>query len=70
MQIALKKTICMKCQILFSLGKIRKNVSKCHLLTFLPSMQSVKYMYMKEFWCPCTVVSSVLISLQKHRGNH
>ena len=27
----------MKCQILFS----KKNISKCHLLNFLPSIQSV-----------------------------
>ena len=31
----------MKCQILFS-RKIKKNISKCCLLKFLPSMQSVK----------------------------
>ena len=31
----------MKCQILFS-GKNRKNISKCHLLKFLPGMQGVK----------------------------
>ena len=30
----------MKCQILFS-RKNKKNISKCHLLKFLPSMQSV-----------------------------
>ena len=29
----------MKCQNYF-LGKIDKNISKCHLLNFLPSMQS------------------------------
>ena len=31
----------MKCQILFS-RKNKKNISECHLLKFLPSMQSVK----------------------------
>ena len=31
----------MKCQILFS-RKHKKNISKCHLLKFLPSMQSFK----------------------------
>ena len=36
-----KETICMKCQIPFS-RKNKKNISKCHLLKFLPSMQSVK----------------------------
>ena len=35
-----KETICMKCPILFS-SKEKKNISKCHLLKFLPSMQSV-----------------------------
>ena len=30
----------MKCQSLFS-GKNKKNVTNCHLLNFLPSMQSV-----------------------------
>ena len=35
-----KETICMKCQSLFS-GKNRKNISKCHQLKILPSMQSV-----------------------------
>ena len=34
-----KETICMKCQILFSTKK-EKNISKCRLLKFLPSMQS------------------------------
>ena len=33
----------MKCQILFS-RKIIKYISKCHLLIFLPSMQSDKYL--------------------------
>ena len=32
----------MKCQILFS-RKSKKNISKCCLLTFLPSIQSVTY---------------------------
>ena len=36
-----KETICMKCQILFS-RKNKKKISKCCLLKFLPSMQSVK----------------------------
>ena len=31
---------CMRCQILLS-RKNKKNTSKCHLLKFLPSMQSV-----------------------------
>ena len=31
----------MKCQILFS-RKNKKNISKCRLLQFLPSVQSVK----------------------------
>ena len=31
----------MKCQILFS-RKNKENISKCHLLKFLPSLQSVK----------------------------
>ena len=35
-----KETICMKYQSLFS-GKNKKNISKCLLLKFLPSMQSV-----------------------------
>ena len=34
-----KETICMKCQILFSMKN--KNISKCHLLNFLPSMLSI-----------------------------
>ena len=36
-----KETICMKCQILFS-RKNKKNISKCHLLLFVPSMWSIK----------------------------
>ena len=32
----------MKCKILFSM-KNKKTISKCRLLNFLPSMQSVKY---------------------------
>ena len=36
-----KETICMMCQILFSI-KYKKNISTCRLLIFLPSMQSVK----------------------------
>ena len=36
-----QETICIKCQMLFS-GKNYKNISKCHLLKFLPSMPSVK----------------------------
>ena len=32
--------VCMKCQILFSC-KSKKNISKCYLLNFLPSMQNV-----------------------------
>ena len=35
------KTICMKCQILFS-RQNKKNISKYRLLKFLPDMQSVK----------------------------
>ena len=35
------ETICMKCQNLF-LGKIRKYISKCRLLKFLPRMLSAK----------------------------
>ena len=29
--------------IVYFLGKTKKNISKCHLLTFLPSMLNVKY---------------------------
>ena len=36
-----KETICMECQSLFS-GKNKKNISKCCLLEFLPSMLNVK----------------------------
>ena len=32
----------MQCDSLFS-GKNKKNISKCHQLKFLPSMQSVKH---------------------------
>ena len=39
MQIVSLETICMKYQIIFS-RKNKKNTSKCHLLKFLPSMQS------------------------------
>ena len=35
----------MKCQILFS-QKSKKNTSRCRLLNFLPSMQSVKEVVM------------------------
>ena len=36
-----KEMICMNCQILFSRKNI-KNISKCCLLKFLPSMLSIK----------------------------
>ena len=40
----------MKCQILFPKKEVRKkNVSKCRLLKFLPSMQSVKHVYFNTF---------------------
>ena len=38
MQTVFKEIICMTCQALFSW----KNISKCHLLKYLPSMQNVK----------------------------
>ena len=37
----------MKCQCLYS-GKNKNNISKCHPLTFLPSMLSVKSEQQKE----------------------
>ena len=53
----------MECQILFS-RKITKNISKHHLLKFVPSMQSVNkrfisfYLKMKlEIPCPLLIVS-------------
>ena len=54
-----KETICMKCQILFS-RKNKKNISKCHLLKFLPSMQSIKVSESECSKCPklsCTKIS-------------
>ena len=39
----------MKCQILFS-WKNKKNVSKCHLLRFLPSMLSVRMLYILHYY--------------------
>ena len=41
-----KETVCIKCRILIS-RKSRKNVSKCRLLKFLPSMQSVNSIYQR-----------------------
>ena len=38
-----RETICMKCQIPFS-GENKKNISKCHLLKFLPSMLSINHL--------------------------
>ena len=43
----LGKIICMKCQILFS-RKNKKNISKCHLLIFLPTVLSVKHSKLQE----------------------
>ena len=40
----IKETFCMKYQILFS-RKNKKNILKCHLLKFLPSMLMGIYMY-------------------------
>ena len=40
----------MKCQILFS-RKNKKNISKCHLMKFLPSMQSITLCLMKHYIC-------------------
>ena len=40
MQIVFLGDICIKCQSLFS-GKNKKNISKCRLLKFLPSILSV-----------------------------
>ena len=65
MQIVSLGKICMKCQILLSM----KNISKCQLLNFLPSMQSVN----KRFVCvevlrpsqPNGVMSS-MVSLPNH----
>ena len=39
-----KETICMKCQTLFS-GENKKNISKCRLLKFVPSMLSIEVFY-------------------------
>ena len=47
-----QETICMRCQILFS-RKNKKNLSKCHLLKFLPTMQSVEVAYANEYSYMC-----------------
>ena len=39
-KLTLNETICKKCQSLFS-GKKKKNIPKCCLLKFLPSMQCI-----------------------------
>ena len=69
----------MKCQILFS-RKNKKSISKCRLLKFLPSMQSVNgnygnispvsvpCKYKKKKWGPCnphTKTVSRLLMLRK-----
>ena len=43
----------MKCQILFSM-KNKKNISKCRLLKFLPSMQSVNAVITSRFSYVCS----------------
>ena len=59
----------MKCQILFS-RKNRNNISKCCLLKFLPSMQSVKYLAQDKvffFFRPKSMNSCIYPnSRQKH----
>ena len=42
----------MKCHYLFSV-KIRKNISKCHLLKFLPRVPSVRMCISYKKICPC-----------------
>ena len=43
-KLSLMETVCMKCQILFS-GKNKGNISKCHLLKFLPRVLKVKWCF-------------------------
>ena len=47
MQVVSIQTICMKskCHNLFSV-RYKKNISKCHLLKFLSSLQSIKFISM------------------------
>ena len=54
--------ICMKCQILFSQKK-KKNILMCHLLTFLPSMLSIKWFwwYLDYFKIPEHSCLSILV---------
>ena len=50
----------MKCQSLFS-GKIRKNISKYHLLKFLTRMLSIKtYIHEHEYFSSLRVKNFVL----------
>ena len=62
-----QETICMKCQILFS-RKDKKNISKCRLLKFLPSIQSVnlrkKSCHLAESFF-CTDVYGLLKNINK-----
>ena len=64
----------MKCQSLFS-GKNNKNISKCCLLEFLPSMLSIKYqyvvlpLYLKHGSRKDTVVLFVFFFNQKSSDN-
>ena len=53
----------MKCQILFS-GQNKKNVSKCDLLRFLPTMLNVKRRYEMPNTC------LVLVIMTDNHSNH
>ena len=56
------ETICIKCHTLCS-RKNKKNISKCCLLKFLPSMQSVKVMSnLMRYICDSQVLSGTMVT--------
>ena len=46
---SLLETICMKCQIVFSL-KNKKNISKSHLLKILPRVLSINVLFLSSYF--------------------